>query len=77
MTKLPCYLVRLNTNNMNKLVKPKGNDEYFSSKDTMKKLNVTSCELMHLRFANKVKFFKRGNAYFYQVNSLKQTNSLD
>jgi len=62
---------------MNKPTEHTSDTEYFSSKDTMKKLKVTSCELMHLRVAKKIQFVKRGNAYFYQVNSLKQTTSID
>ncbi|MGZ9899859.1 hypothetical protein [Shewanella gaetbuli] len=62
---------------MDKFIKPKNSDEYFNSKDTMKMLKVTSCELMHLRVTNKIQFYKRGNAYFYQVNSLQHTTSLD
>jgi hypothetical protein len=50
---------------MNKLTEPKNIDEYSSSKATMKQLQITRCELMHLRVANKIQFFKRGNAYFY------------
>lgn len=61
---------------MNKPTEHKSDTEYFSSKDTMKKLKVTSCELMHLRVANKIQFLKRGNAYFYQVSSLKKSPAL-
>jgi len=40
-------------------------DKYLNSKETMKTLKVSSCELMHLRTAGKLKFIKKGNAYFY------------
>lgn len=30
-------------------------------------LNVSSCELMHLRDAKKLEFIKKGNAFFYQL----------
>lgn len=41
--------------------------QYLSSKETMKSLKVSSCELMHLREAGKLKYVKRGNAYFYDT----------
>ncbi|QHI36737.1 hypothetical protein IMCC3317_21070 [Kordia antarctica] len=40
-------------------------DEFLSSKETMKKLKISSCELMHLRVEGKINFVKKGNAYFY------------
>lgn len=61
---------------MSMQIEPKDTDEYFSSKETMKRLKITSCELMHLRVANKIKFVKRGNAYFYQADSLTKTNNI-
>tara|TARA_R110000765_G_scaffold61677_3_gene119351 strand:- start:7432 stop:7581 length:150 start_codon:yes stop_codon:yes gene_type:complete len=41
-------------------------DKYENSKETMKSLKVSSCELMHLRVRGKLKFIKKGNAYFYE-----------
>lgn len=41
-------------------------ERYLSSKETMKKLKVSSCDLMHLRVSGKLKFIKKGNAYFYE-----------
>jgi len=38
------------------------NDEYLNSKETMKKLKISSCELMHLRTKGKLKFIKKGNS---------------
>ncbi len=41
--------------------------KYSTSKETMKILKVKSCELMHLREEKKLKYIKKGNAYFYDV----------
>lgn len=38
----------------------------MSSKEAMKTLKVSSCELMHLREAGKLVYIKKGNAYFYE-----------
>ena len=40
--------------------------KYLGSKEIKKKLKITSCELMHLREGGKLKFIKKGNAYFYK-----------
>lgn len=40
--------------------------KYLSSKETMKELKVSSCDLMHLRVSGKLKYIKKGNAYFYE-----------
>ncbi|MEL0641707.1 hypothetical protein V6260_13940 [Pseudoalteromonas aliena] len=39
--------------------------EWFSSKETMKLLKISDCELMHRRERDELKFEKRGRAYFY------------
>lgn len=44
----------------------KDKPKYLSSKEARKKLKVSSCELMHLREAGKLKFIKKGNAYLYE-----------
>jgi hypothetical protein len=41
--------------------------KYKTSKETMKALKVTSCELMHLREKGKLEYVKKGNAYFYKT----------
>jgi hypothetical protein len=41
-------------------------NKYLSSKETIKALKVSSCDLMHMREAGKLKFIKKGNAYFYE-----------
>jgi len=40
--------------------------KYLSSKEMMKELKVSSCELMHLRTKGKLEYFKKGNAFFYK-----------
>lgn len=45
--------------------------KYLSSKETMKALKVSSCDLMHLRQEGKLKYIKKGNAYYYE-NRLKK-----
>jgi len=45
--------------------------KYLSSKETMKELKVSSCDLMHLREAGKLKYVKKGNAYFYKKNKVQ------
>ncbi|TRX56700.1 helix-turn-helix domain-containing protein [Thalassomonas sp. M1454] len=47
-------------------------DNWLTSKEVMKALKITSCQLMHLRVSGKIKFKKIGNAYYYLVeeNSL-------
>lgn len=42
-------------------------EEWLKSKDAQKKLKVSSCDLMHLREAGKLKFKKVGNAFFYNI----------
>lgn len=41
-------------------------EKYLNSKETMKALKVSSCDLMHLRTSGKLKFIKKGNSYFYE-----------
>jgi hypothetical protein len=42
---------------------------WLNSKQAMKQLKLSSCQLMHLREAGKLKFEKRGNRYFYAIES--------
>ena len=39
--------------------------KWLSSKEAMKHLKVSGCELMHRRERGELKFEKRGRAYFY------------
>ncbi|MCY4561357.1 MAG: hypothetical protein OXC03_03400 [Flavobacteriaceae bacterium] len=42
-------------------------DEIFlSSKEMMKELKISSCELMHQGENGKLEYLKKGNAYFYK-----------
>ncbi|WP_408033115.1 hypothetical protein [Tenacibaculum xiamenense] len=41
-------------------------DLFLNSKETRKKLKISSCQLMHLRTEGKIEFIKKGNAYFYK-----------
>lgn len=45
---------------------------WLSSKETQKKANIKSCDLMHYRIQGKLEFKKRGNAYFYSKESIKK-----
>ena len=45
---------------------------WLSSKETMAKLGITGCELMHKRVSGELTFKKQGNAYLYLFDS--QTN---
>lgn len=40
---------------------------WLTSKEVMAHLNLSACQLMHLRVAEKIKFKKVGNTYFYLV----------
>ena len=46
--------------------------KHLSSKETMKVLKVSSCELMHLREYHNLKFIKKGNSYLYESNDLER-----
>jgi hypothetical protein len=47
------------------------NLSWLTSKQTQKLLNISSCELMHLRVSGKLKFKKQGNAFLYLINPSK------
>jgi hypothetical protein len=42
------------------------NKKYFSSKEMMKELKVSSCQLMHLRTKGELEFIKKGSSYLYR-----------
>lgn len=50
--------------------------EWLSSKEAASRLRVSDCELSHLRNAGKLKFKKRGNAFFYCVSQSSQPDGL-
>ncbi|PKH87336.1 hypothetical protein [Colwellia sp. Bg11-28] len=41
---------------------------WLTSKEVQKLLNISGCELMHLRESDKLTFKKQGNAFLYQMN---------
>jgi len=43
---------------------------WLSSKEVMKHLKISACELMHRRERGLLKFEKRGRAYFYYIHAL-------
>ena len=43
--------------------------KWLSSKEAIKHLKITACELMHRRESRELKFEKRGRAYFYYVET--------
>lgn len=45
--------------------------KWLSSYEVKKIANIKACELMHYRIKGKLVFEKRGNAYFYSEESLK------
>lgn len=44
---------------------------FISSKETKKKLKISSCDLMHLRLEGNLNFIKKGNAYFYSIEDIR------
>ncbi|CAN0518262.1 unnamed protein product, partial [Laminaria digitata] len=43
--------------------------KYLTSKEMKKEVKVSACNLMHMREAGKLKFIKKGNAYYYELDS--------
>ncbi|WP_213610061.1 hypothetical protein [Pseudoalteromonas sp.] len=41
--------------------------KWLSSKEAIKHLKISGCELMHRRERSELKFEKRGRAYFYFI----------
>lgn len=50
----------------------KKDEKYLNSKEMMKELKVSSCELMHLRTEGKINYVKKGNAFLYENNDLER-----
>lgn len=44
---------------------------FLSSKEVLKELKISSCELMHIRVSGKLKFRKKGNSYLYNTDDVK------
>lgn len=45
-------------------------EQWLSSSEAKKALKISDCELMHLRTSGKLKFMKKGNAFFYLLESI-------
>lgn len=56
---------------------PSHDAQWLSSKEMATRLNVTDCELSHLRNEGKLKFKKRGNAFLYQFYPASQLGGLE
>lgn len=50
----------------------KPGSEWLSSGDARKRLRVSSCELMHLREAGRLRFKKQGNAFLYAAEDVNR-----
>lgn len=48
------------------------NEDYLSSKETKAFLNISDCKLSHYRIQGKLKFIKKGNAFFYLNSSIDE-----
>ena len=48
------------------------NKKWLSSKEVKSLTKIKGCDLMHHREAGKLKFEKRGNAYFYSKKSIEK-----
>ena len=44
----------------------------LTSKEVMKELRISSCDLMHLREEGKLRAVKKGNAYLYSEGDVKK-----
>jgi len=47
----------------------------LTSKEVMKTLKISSCDIMHLREEGKLRAVKRGNAYLYSEGDVKKVLS--
>jgi hypothetical protein len=51
-------------------------DEWLKSKDAMKALRISSCDLMHLRVEGKLNFKKEGNHFLYRKNDIVKSKKI-
>jgi hypothetical protein len=51
--------------------------EWLKSKEVMKLLKISACDLMHQRETGKLIFKKQGNAFLYELESVKIFSSLN
>lgn len=47
-------------------------DQYLNSQEAKAELKVQDCDLAHIRSTGKLKFVKKGNAFMYLKESLKE-----
>ncbi|WP_176365212.1 hypothetical protein [Pseudoalteromonas ulvae] len=50
--------------------------QWLTSKQTQAHLKITGCKLMHLRETGKLKFEKRGRAFYYYFDNTTIKNEL-
>jgi len=46
--------------------------KWLTSKEAMKALRVDACTLMHMREEGKLRFEKKGNAFFYDPSDISR-----
>lgn len=46
--------------------------DWLSSKEVMKEAKIQACDLMHYRTAGKLQYEKRGNAFYYKSEDVKE-----
>ena len=44
-------------------------NEWLTSKEAMKALKISACDLKHKRESGLLKFTKKGNAYYYRIET--------
>jgi hypothetical protein len=54
-------------------VGPSDSGVWLKSEEVRRRFRLSTCELMHLRESGKIRFEKRGNAFFYRVQDLGTT----
>jgi hypothetical protein len=47
-------------------------DSFHNSQETKKRLKISDCELAHIRNAGKLKFLKKGKAFYYFESSIAE-----
>lgn len=51
-------------------MKNENDKKWISSKEAMKKGKIKACDLMHYRERGQLNFIKKGNAFFYDEESI-------
>ncbi len=55
--------------------RPVSGDGWLSSTGAKRRLGVDGCVLMHLREAGKLRFEKRGNAFYYLLEDVERVGT--